>query len=86
MPKLVCVPCQKQYIIVKTGNYVVDMFFDPPEPYRIQNGDRWECPKCGHQIIAGFALSPLAEHFEDKFQELLEKALAIDGTIYCYEK
>ena len=89
MPKLVCVPCQRQYKVVKNGNYVIGMFSilpQPYQPYRIQNGDRWECPHCGHQIIAGFAVVSVAEHFEDKFQELLEKALAIEDTIYCYER
>lgn len=84
MPKLVCVPCQRQYRVVKSGNYVVDMFQHPPEPYKILNGDRWECPGCGHQIIAGFAQQPLAEHFEDRFQDLLDKVLADKNTIHCY--
>ena len=86
MPKLVCVPCKRDYKIIKSGNYVVEMFLDPPQPYKIQNGDRWECPKCGHQIIAGFAHGPLAEHFQDNFGTLLIKVEADENTIHCYEK
>ncbi len=86
MPKLVCVQCELEYKIAVTGNYVIEMFCDPPEPYKIFNGDRWECPGCGHQIIAGFALDPLAEHFQDKFSGLLNKIFESKDTIYCYER
>ena len=85
MPKLVCVKCQVQYKIKKSGNYVVDMFLDPPEPYRIMNGDRWQCPGCGHEVIAGFGEMPLSEHFHDEFQNRLDKVQQNSTTIKCYE-
>lgn len=86
MPKLVCVECERDYKVVVTGNYVIEMFCNPPEPYKILSGDRWECPGCGHQIIAGFGSTPLAEHFQDKFSNSLNKAFDSKDTIYCYER
>lgn len=86
MPKLVCVECQIQYRLVKSGNKVIDMFLYPPQPYKVRNGDRWECPNCGHQIIAGFSELPLAEHYQDDFSGVLGLALEDENTIYCYEK
>ena len=63
---------------------VVDMFSQPPKPYRITHADLFECPLCKTQIVSGFALKSLAEHYEDKFERWLQKAG--EGTcVYNYE-
>lgn len=85
MPKITCVQCEVDYKIVKSGNYVIDMFLDPPQSCKIQNGDRWECPVCGHQVVAGYAQMPLSEHYQDNFEQLLEQVKSHSMTIHCYE-
>ena len=82
MPKLVCKDCQTEYKVVKSGAAVSDMFQDPPEPYKIWSCDAWACPGCGHVVMAGFPSNPLAEHFHEKFEELLAKIKNSAGGWY----
>lgn len=37
--------------------------------YKLWNADLWECKGCGNQIIVGAGARPMAEHFEDNYQE-----------------
>lgn len=85
--KPVCVPCQRFYRPKKNGvRFVEGMPIEnsaksgrvEPEkwtPYKAWNGDLWECPDCGAQIISGVAGSPVAEHYQKDF------ALATRGSI-----
>ena len=84
MHKLVCVSCQVEYVIEKSGATCVDMFNLPPRPYQMYNCDAWKCPGCGHIVLAGFANLPYAQHFEPDFQERLD---AVPGMkVYAYER
>lgn len=76
MPKLVCLDCQVSYRIEKTGAFVLEMAYNPPQPYKLWQADVWRCPGCGRMTVAGFAESPVAEHWQDKFDDLLEKVKA----------
>lgn len=54
MPQPICVPCKVEMVCDKNEAYV----HDPPSgqfPATYWSGDRYRCPKCGHQIIAGIA-------------------------------
>lgn len=85
MPKAICVNCQVEYDIEKSGVYVVEYFSDPPKPYKLWSADLYSCPICGDETITAFGLSPIREHYQDGFDELMAKAEE-SGKIYkCYE-
>jgi hypothetical protein len=93
MPKLVCVDCQTELSILKSGGYVIETFGNPehPKPYKIWSADVWECPGCHKKIVAGFSNHPLGEHYEGDFPELLDRVLASPEAkagyvIYDHEK
>jgi hypothetical protein len=84
MPKLVCIPCEVELKPSENGVYVVEMASFGP--YKIWNADVWICPKCKHEVVAGFGYDALAEHYQDKFVKLLEKIKASKSRIiYDYE-
>ena len=86
MPKMVCVGCQTELIIHKTGAVCVDYFNDPPEPYKLWNCDLWECPKCHKIIAAGFALDPFMECYQGGMHEYIQALSDNPKTvIHCYE-
>ena len=72
MSKLVCTNCSNQFWVEKMGVYVLEMFLNPPVPYKIWMADELKCPSCEKIIIAGFGNAPIANHYEDGFDELLE--------------
>lgn len=37
------------------------------QPYKLWIADLWECPDCGHELIAGWATGPLLEHYQPEF-------------------
>lgn len=87
-PYYVCAMCNKLYEPKgtemrpkKNGVYVIEMA--EFGPYKVWLSDLWECPKCGHQVIAGFGIEPVAEHFEEKFAKALETAKASTHVYYC---
>ena len=75
MPKMVCVNCQTELQIEKTGVFVIEMFLDPPVPYKIWNADLWQCPGCHTEIVSGFASHQLVEHYEDDFEDMYKAIL-----------
>ena len=86
MPKSICVKCEVEIVLVKNGIFVIEMFLHPPQPYKIWSADLWECPTCQHQTVVGFGVTPLAEHFEDKFPAILERAQKSKFSVTVYEK
>ena len=73
MPKITCVKCNVDYLIKENGVAAIDMAYDPPQPYRVTGADRWECPCCGAQVLAGFA-NVGVEHFYDNFAGVVAQA------------
>ena len=78
MPKPICMNCKLFYRAHKNGVYITEM---APigkngnwSPYKVWQGDLWECKGCGHQIISGFGREPVSiqhiEGFEDLRQHL----------------
>ena len=81
----VCVRCQVGYQIAKSGVYLIEMFNDPPEPYKLWNADLWQCPICNHQIVRGFG-NEAVQHFQADLNEIVGKLNAAGETvIYEYE-
>ena len=40
-------------------------------PYQVWSGDLWACRMCPNEIITGWGRGPVAEHFEDGFNDAL---------------
>ncbi len=75
MPKIICVKDEVEYQIEKSGGYVIEYVGNPPQPYKVWSADGWRCPVCGNTVMAGFGNGPLGEHYEESFQDLLQKVL-----------
>jgi DNA-directed RNA polymerase subunit RPC12/RpoP len=71
-PGYACVPCQTYLRPRKNDIYVLETMSDPERPYKVWNADLWECPDCGHQVILGYGMHEVAEHFEPDFQDYLQ--------------
>jgi len=39
------------------------------EPYKLWQGDIWECQGCSSQIIVGTGMNPVTEHYKADFKE-----------------
>lgn len=87
--KPVCVPCRRFFRVKKTGFYFIEgqpiENHAPPgieapamwKPYKLWVGDLWECEGCGAHILSGFGQGPIAEHYQDGFNDRA-KALGAD--------
>ena len=68
--KPVCVKCEIQFQREKNGVEAKEMRNrEKTEPYRIWSADKWKCPKCGVEILNGFAnraCYPNSENYEDR--------------------
>lgn len=85
MPRIICSKCNLQMSVVRVGVYVVDMFLDPPQPYRIYSGDLYKCTGCDTEMVSGLAANPIATHHEDKFEEVLKDINENGIVVRCYE-
>jgi len=67
----VCVKCGIEFKTKKNG--VVAQEHTEPQPtgtpYKIWNGDLWECPQCLTQIIVGWGDKPVSYHNDPDFKE-----------------
>lgn len=84
MTKMVCVECELQYRTSRVGVPVIELFGNPPKPYKLWSADVWVCPGCNHEVVGGWS-SP-HEHFQDGFEQLLDKAHKHPATILIYER
>ena len=82
MPKLVCVDCEVELVIDKTGLPAVEMA--DFGPYILTEADRWRCPLCGWRVIAGFAEHGI-EHWENGFNEAINMAKGRKGYIEFHQ-
>lgn len=71
----VCVSCEVEYRPADVGVGVIEMFLDPPEPYKISYADVWRCPICGHKIATGFS-SGKTMHHESSFETTLASVMS----------
>ena len=68
--KIMCVTCRKQLECRKNEVVVEELGIGSR---RIWEADLWECPKCGTEIIVGFGLEPIMEHFQKDYRKILTK-------------
>ena len=91
--KPICVGCQRFYRPKKTGYYFLegmpknnDTKPGKPEewsPYKLWGGDLWECPGCGHRIISGTGMNPVAVQHEPTFAKQVERLGADFMVLDC---
>jgi hypothetical protein len=41
-------------------------------PYELYDADLWKCPKCGIEVVGGFAFDPISQHFEEDFGRMVD--------------
>lgn len=85
MPKMVCVKCETELKPEENGTIVVELFQENTEPYKVWSADKWKCPVCGIEVIAGFGNYPLMEHYEGDIKAFIE-GLKMDGKEIVYDK
>jgi hypothetical protein len=73
-----CVECQTYYAAKKNGVYVLETMEDGTTPYKIWMADLFECPDCGKQLVSGFGLHAISEHYMPKFSDWMK---LVDITI-----
>ena len=84
MPKPICVPCKRFYKPEKNGVFALEQMprgegaepgtsMEPAwEPYKIWRADLYKCAGCGHEIITGYGIHALSEHYEPHFPDWLD--------------
>lgn len=75
MPMIVCVKCRKFFHPKKNGVAVEEGMpvRDEWRPYKLWQADLLTCRSCGDDIIAGFGMRPIAEHFHTNYGQLKER-------------
>lgn len=75
MPKPVCVPCKLFYRPEENGFHLTEGAPTGSKwrPYKLWMADKWKCRGCGHEIIVGFGLSPVAIEHEPGFERIRTK-------------
>ncbi len=83
MLKPACVKCRRFYRPKKNGFPMIEGMpvvngaepgLAEPEawqPYKLYQGDLWECRGCGAEIVVGCG-TPIAEHFQPTFEQTVE--------------
>lgn len=84
--KIVCVNCQSEFGIEKSGVPVVETFGED-EPYKVWFADLFKCRGCGFEVVTQFGAKPHKEHFDVGFAQWFEGFKAKAKRIfYDYEK
>lgn len=79
-----CINCKVRYKTIKQGVTVEETAVFGS--YKLWEADLKECPKCGHQIVAGFAKENFAEHYQEGYKEKLEQIKKEGMTFQWNEK
>ncbi len=84
MPKLVCIKCQCLFKIEKNGISAVEMV--QGRPYELSDADKWKCPGCGMEILAGFGEAPWVHQQDFNKENIIEflKEAREKGTLVMY--
>lgn len=69
--KRCCVSCQTYLAVAENGVIVLETMDNGYTPYKIWMADLFECPDCHYQLISGFGLQPIAEHYLPGFNKVL---------------
>ena len=74
MSKIVCVKCEVELypecndtVVIETAKCLDN------KPYKLWFADIWKCPKCGMEVVCGFGNGPIAEHYQEGFEERMKQ-------------
>ena len=84
--KPVCVKCHLEFRPARIGVVVVELYTRDQVPYRMINGDVWQCPGCGAEIIVNYGTNSLYHHdegFEDRLEHI-PKSNRVDVCEYIF--
>lgn len=70
----VCVRCGLAMVVGDVGVAVIEMAYDPPEPYTIRNADTRVCPFCGTEIVCRSTMGKEVGNWDKGFQERVKLA------------
>ena len=73
MPRSVCVPCNRECFVRELGVSVL-LLDAQGQPYKLEQGDMVECPKCGHQFVERWGDHPVISSYEVDFDKCLAEA------------
>jgi hypothetical protein len=60
--RVLCVKCKVKLKNIRSGVHVVETFgTDSDDPYKLWLADLYTCPKCGLEVVCGFAQHNYAE-------------------------
>jgi len=69
--RIVCITCGVELRCVKSGEASIEgASFGP---YKLWHSDRYGCPQCGFEVLAGFSQERIAEHYEPDFGETVKR-------------
>ena len=86
MPKMVCVKCEVEFRPETNGVHIFEMMNNNTKIYKIWQADKWRCPECGVEVVAGFAQHPTREQFDDDIEFVSKKMLDDGNVIYDKER
>lgn len=81
--KPVCAPCRRFFRPKRNGFYFIEGMptvndakpgnAEPEKwkPYKLWQGDLWECPDCNSTIVVGTGMRPVAVQHQEDFPEKL---------------
>lgn len=81
----VCVQCQANMKVIKIGVALVQTVGKDHRPHSVRQADIEGCMFCGVRIIAKVADEAI-EHFQEGFQEAIDKAKDQDRLYFVHEK
>ncbi len=85
MPKSVCAKCEVELRPEHNGVIVAEMMQDNTKIYKLWEADLWKCPKCGIEMVLGFAQQPFAVLYNEDCERILQEAKTA-GKKIIYDK
>ena len=88
MPNPICIQCSLEMKPIRNSFKAISLNildFEPyQEPYQVQSGDKFKCPKCEIEIVTSFPKQPLFEHFENDFDKNIESIKKTGNFVEYY--
>lgn len=79
-----CAKC-KRFMEAEKNGVTVEEMMEGNRPYKLWKADLYQCPKCGNEIITGFASDAFAEHFQEDYQQQKVREVNNKGTYFYQE-
>lgn len=67
----VCVSCEVEMLPVKNG-VVIEYVIESIGSAELVHGDKYQCPTCRNQIVAGIARHSFSSHWQEGYRDTLK--------------